>query len=173
MDILKGIKGRLHVTGRRAHGVGREERVDGGQVRASRGGEPTKAAHQTLVGFLPTELGRGGIVGRRSRDGVDRKTGPPWGSNGILVAVLQTKTFDQVAGEARLVEMDVNVVGGNTPQEVDAEEPLHRTHEIDRDLCSKKALELRLDLVRGGEVDEIIDVEADDEGNLRRSVGGV
>ena len=65
------------------------------------------------------------------------------------------------------------MVRSDASQEMDTEEPLHRTHEVDRDLCGKKAPKLRLDLVGRGEVDEIINVETHDEGNLRWRVGRI
>ena len=65
---------------------------------------------------------------------------------------------------------------GDAPEEMDAKEPFHRTHEVDRNLSSEEMLELGLDLIGSREVDKIINIESHEEGDLRRSIrriGGI
>jgi hypothetical protein len=71
VDVVEGIQHGLHVTQRRLVCVGGKEGVGRGDVRACSRRQPTDAADETLISFIPSDLHGRVISIDRWRDGIN------------------------------------------------------------------------------------------------------
>jgi len=155
------------VANRRFVAIGGKKGVNGGKIRTCRAGEPTNTAVKTLVGGCPPKLCRRIVVFRQWSNGVNGHTRTVRSSCGSFIARILEEAFDKIGGEARLIEMDRNGGRRDPPQEMNAKEPLHNTHEIDFALLSQQMAEQSFGGRIFGKVYEVFNVETEGEGRSR------
>ena len=65
--------------------------------------------------------------------------------------ILHFKSFDKITSKTRLIHVNVNLTTGAAPWEMDTDEPLDYTHEVDLYEAGSGMLELGFHFVTGGE----------------------
>ena len=106
------------------------------------------------------------------RDGVNGKTGARavWGSQWRRGLVGLIKLLHHVGSKPGPVEVRPDDILSDFSLKVDAKKPLHCAHEVNGQCFYKESFKLALNLVRGGEIDKVINVDAKSEVNHLSSV---
>jgi hypothetical protein len=77
------------------------------------------------------------------------------------------EALNQIGGKTRLIEVNCDQRGSNTPREMNSEEPFDNAHKVDFATFGQKTTEELFDRRVFGEIDEIVNVETKGEWTRR------
>jgi hypothetical protein len=165
MNIMKGVQGSLHMPSRWFIAVRGKKGMNCDEVRASQVSKPTDAANETLICFFATLESRRGVVLRRFSNGINGNAGMIRSCRKSLCSVAMRETVNKVRSKARLIEVDCYQQRSNTPREVDAQEPVDNTHEVNLALLIEKPTKEIFNCWILGEINKVVNVETQGERN--------
>ena len=165
-EVAENIFCRVKVAAGRVLTVLGEEARDDRKVRTSGVGEPRQGAHDGLE--TGTESRVGGSIGR---DVINMETGAMGGGSWITGGHI--KVGEERLDKSFLREVDGDVAGRGIykPFVVGAKKPFNGAHKIHANEGSKGGFKVMFDVVRGGEINKIIDVDSHVERGLARKRG--
>jgi hypothetical protein len=73
------------------------------------------------------------------------------------------EALDRIGGKTRLLEVNCNQRGSNTPREMNSKEPFGNAHKVNFATFSQKTTEKLFNCRVFGEIDEIVNVETKGE----------
>ena len=90
----------------RTHVVGRKEGVNRRKIGTCAVDQPTDATHNALISLLPAKKGWGSILWVVTSNGVDGMPRAIRSHDGGGETILELERLNQVAGKARLIEVN-------------------------------------------------------------------